>query len=111
MILVAANASALASVPRQLTRFVWSMISAQTVATEKTARILLMAAKQALDASGQKDMADLITGYLMGRAAEIQFSERDFSTDCDLDEGAAEVMGAAEEIAAKFRAGISEVAT
>lgn len=89
---------------------VLSMISDRTVATENIARVLLMAAASALNDAGDGPMASLLQSYLQGRAAEMQFANRDRRTDDALETGAADLEGLAEDVAKRFRAAVREEA-
>jgi hypothetical protein len=87
-----------------------SMLGHGTVAGENTARILILAAAAALNDAGDSDMAGLLESYLRGRAAEMQFANRDRWTVDALETGAADVEGLAERIAERFRADAGRVA-
>lgn len=85
-----------------------SMVSAASVAKENAPRILLVAAAESLKGV-DNDMSALITAYLQGRTAEMQFAWRDWQTASDLDNGADGMEAAAETIVARFREASAEL--
>ena len=87
-----------------------SMISAGTVTTENTSRILLLASVAALKDAGESAMAQLVEAYLSGHAAAMQFANRDHRTDRALEDAASDLEALAEEVAAGFRAEMMESA-
>jgi hypothetical protein len=80
-----------------------SLIGNGTVAGENIARILLVAAASALRDAGDGTMAGVVESYLRGRAAEMQFANRDSRTDDALETGADDMERGAEVIGARFR--------
>jgi hypothetical protein len=79
-----------------------SMISANSVATENISRILLLASAAALKDAGDDDMAGIVESYLRGRQAEMQFANRDQSTDDALDVAANELTDMACVLGSRF---------